>query len=178
MALQNVTFTAQLSAASGTPTGDIQFLEGANLLSTQAVSGTGSAAFTTNSLAVGSHAITANYQPTGTFGASTASLTQIIDGDPTGTALTCLPNPIDIGNTAQLTATVTSTYGTPTGSISFADDGALLATHGLLSGATSLTYTGAIAGKYPKSWIKITIAVLGGLAAAGVLFYIFSNMHN
>jgi hypothetical protein len=163
MALQNVTFTAQLSAASGTPTGDIQFLEGANLLSTQAVSGTGSAAFTTNSLAVGSHAITANYQPTGTFGASTASLTQIIDGDPTGTALTCLPNPIDIGNTAQLTATVTSTYGTPTGSISFADDGALLATHGLLSGATSLTYTGAIAGTHN---ITATYAPTGPFAAS------------
>ena len=33
-------------------------------------------------------------------------------------------------------------------------------------------YTGAIAGKYPKSWIKITLAVLGALAAAGLLFLI------
>jgi hypothetical protein len=31
-------------------------------------------------------------------------------------------------------------------------------------------YTGAMAGKYPKSWIKITLAVLGALAAAGILF--------
>jgi hypothetical protein len=30
-------------------------------------------------------------------------------------------------------------------------------------------YTGAIAGKYPKSWVKITLAVLGGLALAGLL---------
>jgi len=30
-------------------------------------------------------------------------------------------------------------------------------------------YTGAIAGKYPKSWVKITLAVLAGLAAVGVL---------
>ena len=30
-------------------------------------------------------------------------------------------------------------------------------------------YTGAIAGKYPKSWIKITLAVLAGLAAAGIV---------
>ena len=28
-------------------------------------------------------------------------------------------------------------------------------------------YTGTIAGKYPKSWIKITLAVLGALAVAG-----------
>ena len=30
-------------------------------------------------------------------------------------------------------------------------------------------YTGAIAGKYPKSWVKITLAVLAGLAAVGFL---------
>ncbi len=30
-------------------------------------------------------------------------------------------------------------------------------------------YTGVIAGKYPKSWIKITLAVLALLAALGVL---------
>jgi hypothetical protein len=30
-------------------------------------------------------------------------------------------------------------------------------------------FTGAIAGRYPKSWIKITLAVLAALAAAGVI---------
>jgi hypothetical protein len=30
-------------------------------------------------------------------------------------------------------------------------------------------FTGAIAGKYPKSWVKITLAVLAALAAAGIL---------
>ena len=39
-------------------------------------------------------------------------------------------------------------------------------------------YTGAIAGKYPKSWIKITLAVLGGLAAAaGILFFLAHAQH-
>jgi hypothetical protein len=142
---QSVTFTAQLSTASVTPTGSIQFLDGANLLSTQTVSGTGSASFSTNSLAVGSHSITANYQPTGTFSSSTASLTRVIDGYTTGAALTCLPNPIDVSNTARFTATITSANGTPTGSIAFTDNGASLATQGLVSGTTSLTYTGSIA---------------------------------
>ncbi|MGD1083306.1 MAG: zinc ribbon domain-containing protein [Verrucomicrobiota bacterium] len=36
-------------------------------------------------------------------------------------------------------------------------------------------YTGAIAGKYPKSWIKITLAVLGGLAVAGILLALFAH---
>ena len=68
-------------------------------------------------------------------------------GDPTvtttGTALTCRPNPIDIGNTAHLTATVTSANGTPTGFIAFTDNGVSLATQILASGAASLTYTGS-----------------------------------
>jgi hypothetical protein len=37
-------------------------------------------------------------------------------------------------------------------------------------------YTGTIAGKYPKSWIKITLAVLAALAAAGLLL-LLANHH-
>src|SRR5512136_962259 len=33
-------------------------------------------------------------------------------------------------------------------------------------------YTGRIAGRYPKSWIKITLAVLAALAAAAIVFAI------
>ncbi len=36
-------------------------------------------------------------------------------------------------------------------------------------------YTGAIAGKYPKSWVKITLAVLAALAAAGVSAWLFGR---
>jgi len=32
-------------------------------------------------------------------------------------------------------------------------------------------YTGAIAGHFPKSWIKIMLAVLAGLAAMAALFW-------
>lgn len=159
----SVTFTAQLSAQTGTPTGVIEFLDGTTLLASQAVSSTGSAAFTTSVLTVGSHTITANYQPTGNFGASTASITQVIDGDTTSTALTCLPNPIDVYNTAQLAATVTSANGTPTGSIAFTDNGALLGTRGLLSGTTSFTYTGSIAGTHN---ITATYVPTGPFAAS------------
>ncbi|MGD0913008.1 MAG: Ig-like domain repeat protein [Terracidiphilus sp.] len=145
---QSVTFTAQLSSTTGTPTGAVQFLDGTNLLSTQTVSGTGAASYSTSSLTVGSHTIIANYQPTGSFGASTASLTQVINGDPTSTALTCTPSSIDVGGTAQLTAAVTSASGTPTGSVSFADNGATLATPNLANGTAGLTYTGSVAGTH------------------------------
>ena len=107
---QSVAFTAQLSAATGIPTGTVQFLDGASILSTQAVSGTGSAAFSTGSLAAGSHTITANYQPTGSFGASTASLTQIISGVINGPAdftITLASPTITIETQHHLTTTLT-----------------------------------------------------------------------
>lgn len=145
---QSVTFTAQLTSSSGTPAGNVQFLDGANVLSTQPVSGTGSAAFTTSTLSIGSHIITANYQPTGSFGPTAATLSQVINGYPTSTALTCAPNPINVFGNAQFTATVTSASGTPTGSISFTDNGVGLATQNLLNGASSFAYTGSIAGTH------------------------------
>ncbi|HWD21084.1 MAG TPA: zinc ribbon domain-containing protein [Verrucomicrobiae bacterium] len=38
-------------------------------------------------------------------------------------------------------------------------------------------YTGTIAGKYPKSWIKITLAVLAGLAVAGFIALAAASRH-
>src|SRR5271154_941780 len=56
---QSVTFTATVApqSGSGTPTGMVTFNDGANSLGTVSLSG-GTAAFTTASLAVGSHSIT------------------------------------------------------------------------------------------------------------------------
>ena len=146
---QNVTFTAQLSATSGIPTGDIQFLDGTNLLSTQTVSGTGSASFTTNTLTVGSHTIVANYQPTGTFGSSTASLIEVIDGDTTGTALNMPAQPDRHlkHRTVHCDRDVRerNAHGVD---LFFTDNGALLATQGLVGGTTNVTYTGTVAGTH------------------------------
>lgn len=36
-------------------------------------------------------------------------------------------------------------------------------------------YTGAIAGDYPKSWIKITLAILTALIIVLILVLIFGN---
>jgi ribosomal protein S27E len=36
-------------------------------------------------------------------------------------------------------------------------------------------YTGTIAGKYPKSWVKITLAVIGGLIVAGIILYFWQQ---
>jgi len=38
-------------------------------------------------------------------------------------------------------------------------------------------YTGAVAGDYPKSWVKILFAVLGGLGLVGIIAWLVSQRH-
>ena len=69
-----VTFTATVTAAapgSGTPTGTVAFYDGATELASRALT-SGSAAFTTSTLALGTHAITAVYSGDGNFTGSTS----------------------------------------------------------------------------------------------------------
>jgi Autotransporter beta-domain/Bacterial Ig-like domain (group 3) len=80
-----VTFTATVSSPVGTPTGTVQFAEGVTVLGAGTLSGSGIATFTTSSLSIGTHPITATYQPVAnsTFAASaSAPLNQLIDALP------------------------------------------------------------------------------------------------
>jgi hypothetical protein len=60
MAEDSITLTAVASATAGTPTGQITFLDGTTVLGTASLSG-GTASFSTTSLTVGSHTLTASY---------------------------------------------------------------------------------------------------------------------
>ena len=75
---QAVTFTATVASGSGTPTGSVTFKDGGTTLGTVALAGS-TAAFTTSTLALGNHSITAVYGGGGTFSASTSAvLTQSV----------------------------------------------------------------------------------------------------
>ena len=138
---QTVTFTSQLSSTSGVPTGDVQFSDGNTVLGSEPISGTGSSTYSTGQLTVGSHTITAAYQPTGAFPATTASLTQVVTGYATNTTLTCNPISINVGATSLLSAMVTSSNGTPAGAITFTDGSATLGQIQLTNGDASLSFT-------------------------------------
>lgn len=163
---QTVTFTAQLSSASGVPTGDVQFNDGTTLLAAEAISSAGVSTFSTSQLSVGSHNITAAYQPTGSFTAASASVTQVIDGYPTTAALTCSPASIYISQTAQLAALVTSANGTPTGSITFTDNGTALSTQTLSTGTASLTYSAPAAGVHALTATYTPTGAFAGSSAS------------
>ena len=79
---EHVTFTATVSATSDiVPEGDsVTFLDGSSVIGTSATS-SGNAIFTTPSLIVGSHNITAAFSSDGTFAASTSSpaISQVVN---------------------------------------------------------------------------------------------------
>lgn len=144
---QSVTFTATTTSPYGTPTGSIAFTDNGTPLSTVALNGSGIATFTTTSLVIGSHTITATYVPTPTFAASSATVTQVVNGLPDATQLTAAPNPALALAPVVLTATVTAAGGTPTGTVSFLDGAQTIATATLnAAGIATATVTFATTG--------------------------------
>ena len=126
---QSVTFTATVNVTgSGTPTGTVTFADGGTTLGTAAISttaGVTTATFSTSSLSVGGHPITATYNGDSTFAGSTSPiLTQSVQSATT-TSVTSSVNPSSDGQGVTFTATVTSSAsGTPGGTLTFFDGGA------------------------------------------------------
>ncbi|MGA3009460.1 MAG: FG-GAP-like repeat-containing protein [Terracidiphilus sp.] len=65
-----LTLTASLSSASGSPIGGVTFFDGNTALGTLTLDSSGSAAFSTASLAVGPHSMTAQYAANGVYSES------------------------------------------------------------------------------------------------------------
>ena len=136
---QSVTFTATVTSGSGTPGGDVTFMDGSAVLGTSSPMG-GVATLSTSTLTVGTHSITANYTDTSSsdFAASTSSpVTQVVLASTT-TTLTSSANPSVAGQSVTLTATVKSSSGTPAGNVTFMDGSTALGTKALSAGVATL----------------------------------------
>jgi autotransporter-associated beta strand protein len=135
-----VTFTATLNPvgpATLPPSGTVAFYRGTQatglFLGSGTISSSGVATFSppTNLLPVGSYVITAVYAGDGNYAAPTAvSKTLTVTKAGTTTDLVSSVNPSTPSQPVTFTATVTrnSGTGTPTGSVQFSRDGAILAT--------------------------------------------------
>lgn len=142
----SVTFTATVTSSYGTPTGTVVFTDGTTALGTATLSG-GVSTYSTSSLAVGTHTITATYAANGDFAASSASLSEVINGLKSGTSLSAAPNPAYVGQTVTLSANVSGTPGTPTGNVNFVDGTAAMGSAAVsASGIATLPATFATAG--------------------------------
>jgi len=126
----NVTFTATVSAIGGfgSPTGTVEFFDGATSLAVQPLAGN-TASFSTTGLSVGSHSITAVYSGDAGFTGSTSPvLTQVVNTPLRATTTVVTSNRVpsaNFGQTVTFTATVRPATGTgiPTGTVQFNIDG-------------------------------------------------------
>jgi len=104
---QSVTFTATVANTNGsaTPTGTVSFRDGGAILGSGALSG-GVATFTTSTLSVGNHSITAIYLGSSGFGASTApTLTQVVNAPPLPALTGLSPTSGPVGTSVTITGT-------------------------------------------------------------------------
>lgn len=136
-----VTFTATITANSGTAAGTVNFYNGATLLGSGTLNGAGVASYSTAGLAVGTYSITAAYVGNGNDSASTsAALPFSVIQASTAVQLISNRPSVVVTNPVTFTATVTGNGATPTGSVTF-KDGANTLGSVVLNGSGVAAYT-------------------------------------
>lgn len=148
---EQVTYTATVTTVlpgAGTPSGTVVFKDGATTLGSGTLSG-GVATLQHGALAVGTHALTAEYQGDARFNASASpGALQTVNQAATAAVAASSPNPTVFGQPTTITATVTVTSpgaGTPTGRVTFSDGAATLGTGSLDGTGHATLATGALA---------------------------------
>ena len=144
---QSVTFEATVTAAGGTPTGQVTFKNGTATIGTDTLDATGKASLTTAALSVGTHNITAVYGGDANFAGSTSNtVNQVVDPANTTTAITSdAPDASVVGEPVVVQYTVTAVApgsGTPTGDVTV-DDGTDSCTGTVAAGQCTLIPTTA-----------------------------------
>ncbi len=157
----DVTLTATVSASS-TPSGNVTFYDGMTALATTALNSSGVATYSTSTLSVGTHNITASYATGSMFAGSTSAVVTITVTQlpATNSSLTASVSVITAGGSVTLTDAVTSASGSgpsPTGNVTFMNGTTALGTPAALSGGTASLTTTAL----PVGSDSIT-AVYGG----------------
>ena len=142
-AFKPVTLNANVSSTlTGMLSGSVIFTSDGVSLGGAIVGGTGQATLTTSALNAGKHFVFAaysgdnNYAPSNSFGFYiTVSVGQ------TATTVTSGPTPSVYGQPVSLTANVSSTYGSPTGTVTFLDSGSPIGSAPLSGGTAKLSTT-------------------------------------
>jgi hypothetical protein len=146
---QSVTFTATITPSPGN-NGSITFVIDGTSEAPAALS-SGRATFSISSLSVGSHTVRADYSGATNFAASSGSLSggQSVVRANTTTGVSTSGSPSTYGTSVTFTATVTSSGGTPTGSVTFSVDSTQVQTVSLNgSGQAQYTTTTLTAGAH------------------------------
>jgi uncharacterized protein (TIGR03437 family) len=116
---QPVVFQIQVVSDAGSASGSVTLTENSKTLGTGTLSSAAQTAITLTGLSVGTHSIVANYGGDQDFGASTSTPFSLQVTSGTAVQLSATPNPVQVGHTVTLTATVTSSAGVPSGTVTF-----------------------------------------------------------
>ncbi len=160
---ETVTLTATVDALSspGVPVGSVTFRDGAAVLGTASLDGTGTATITTGAIAVGSRTLRAEYGGTGAFSASASpDLAHTVSPAAVLVTVTDTPDPSVFGSDVTLSITagaVAPGAGVPTGAVVVRDGPATVATTALDgSGQATVPLTGLAVGAH-----TLSVEVLG-----------------
>ena len=146
----NTVLTATATSTSGTPTGTITFLDGTTILGTAPLNASGVATLPVSFSTPGTHPLSATYPATGAYQAATSNTVSenVQNFTPTIT-LSSSVNPVLITGSTTLSATLSSSAGTPTGTVTFYDGGKSIGTATLnASGVATLNVTFSTNGQH------------------------------
>jgi hypothetical protein len=128
-----VKLTATVTALQPVTHGYVSFYDGTTVLGQTTISA-GSASLSLNTLSIGSHSITAQYQGYSPVGAAvyqasiSPAATLTVTGIPTATTLSSSASSVTAGAVLTLTATVIGATGSPNGGVTFFDGTTVLET--------------------------------------------------
>jgi hypothetical protein len=126
---QSVTFAATVQAGA---TGSVTFLDGSTILGSGTVNAAGVATFTTSTLTIGSHPVTASYGGDSGYNAATSAvLTQVVSRIPTVTTIVASAPAQLLHSGVTFTANVTALSPNATGTVTFMDGTVVLGTAAL-----------------------------------------------
>jgi hypothetical protein len=150
-----IAFTARVNQAAAT--GSVQFNDrpspSGNPVTIATVPLTnGQAVFTTSSLAVGTHLITAAYTGDATYlGFETSYISQVVNQSGTATTLTSSQNPVTPGTQVAFQVAVTPSVSTslqPSGTVQLLEGSSVLTSASLTNGSAQLAYAFTAAGSH------------------------------
>jgi Bacterial Ig-like domain (group 3)/FG-GAP-like repeat len=143
---QGVSFTITVtpSGSGPMPTGSVNLLDGASILSAGSLDGSGKLVLSTSSLSLGAHTLTAQYSGDSTYGpAASPAIIQTVNKSNAAVNLSSAINPSVFGQSVSFSVSVSASGGSgvPTGTVSLNDTGTVLASS-TLDAAGSAAFSG------------------------------------
>ena len=143
---QDAALTATVGSINGlVPTGTVTFQDGGTVLGRAVLDASGTASIHVSTLNVGPHAIASTYSGDTDYSAADAATNLVIQNSITQTTVRIDANPVTYGANLTLSANVTSTGGTATGTLRFTEAGTVIGTATLDSNGAASIHTASLA---------------------------------